>query len=818
MRALARDVVALRPAAVGLIGGEPFCFRGWDEIVATLRQGGVRVGMVSHGVGWTEARIARLQTLGVDQIALSLDGASPAVHDGRRGHPGAFAEVRELVDRLTEPPVVFPTRMLITTVFADNLADLGPLFALLEEVAPGWLWQIHAGSPVDGGPPALTRSQWEQLRTQIHTFARHGRRLAGIVHGHEMGFLDPHTLDDWQGCPAGRTNWAITSDGKVIPCLALDRRLARDRAGRSLAQLWRDDSMFGWWRVAPDQRTTGACRSCRWALLCQGGCPEVSLAFGRTIGNAVYCCHRPDDADGVVTGAGDDSRNLPSDAVSSNSARQTTYREVSMKAQRDPLPAILEAFARISAIPRRSKNETAIGQFLQEWAGWHGFPVRRDDVGNLVINVPATPGCEKAPTVILQGHMDMVCEKTPDSPHDFTRDPIKLITEGEWLHADRTTLGADNGIALAMAMVVAESAKVKRPPLELLFTVDEENGLTGALNLKPGFFTGRLLLNLDSEDEGVFTIGCAGGRDTHIDLPVQYESVPAGYRAFRLHASGMSGGHSGVNIHEERANAIRVLVRALAALAAVTDLRVVGLAGGTAHNAIPRDAEAVCFLPGRDAALAQDVATHFAAAVRAEFQRTDPHLALALSAFDQVADDRAMTEACTRQALDLVFALPHGVTARSTDEPTLVETSNNLATVGIDAGFLRICTSQRSLVMSRLDAITAKIEAVARLAGAAYRSSGGYPSWKPNFDSALLATSKEVYQKLFKKAAKVEVIHAGLECGIIGDIVEGMQMVSFGATLKDPHSPRERLHLPSVTQVWKFLVALLDRLATNPVV
>ncbi|HNV69239.1 MAG TPA: aminoacyl-histidine dipeptidase [Candidatus Ozemobacteraceae bacterium] len=487
-----------------------------------------------------------------------------------------------------------------------------------------------------------------------------------------------------------------------------------------------------------------------------------------------------------------------------------------MKTRKDITAVILDHFERLSAVPRASKKEQAIAAWLEAWATKRGLPVKKDQVGNLLISVPASRGREKALPVILQGHMDMVCEKTPDSPHNFDTDPIRLVRDGDWLHADRTTLGADNGIAIAMAMAVAESTDLVHPPLELLFTVDEESGMSGALGLQKGFFSGRTLINLDSEDEGVFTIGCAGSRLTRLFLPLFYESVPTGYSAWRLKAKGMRGGHSGVNINEERANAIRVLVRALRMAAHECDIRLILIQGGTAHNAIPRDAEALFYAPCQTgdslAALTATIARAHEM-LRAEFQATDPELALELEPFSQPADDRAMTPTCSAHVLDFLYALPHGVTTRAPGQPGLVETSNNMAKAEIRNGCLEILSSQRSLVMSRLDALTQKLEAIARLSGATYQSNVGYPSWQPDFESPFIRTCAGLYKKLFKKEARVEVIHAGLECGIIGALIPGMQMVSIGVTLRDPHSPRERILISSIDPVWKFLVAMLDDLA-----
>ncbi len=473
---------------------------------------------------------------------------------------------------------------------------------------------------------------------------------------------------------------------------------------------------------------------------------------------------------------------------------------------------ILDLFEEISAIPRCSKHEEKICAFLLAWAGKHGLEAMKDKVGNVLIKVSATPGYERSGAVVIQGHMDMVCEKTADSSHDFAKDPIRFVYDGDWLKADHTTLGADNGIALAMAMVLALDEKAVHPPLELLFTVDEETGLTGANALQGDFIQGKILLNVDSEDEGVFTVGCAGGRDTHISLPLQYENAPDGFVMARLKAGGMTGGHSGVNINEERANAIRVLVRALMQIKKDSDLRLADIAGGTAHNAIPRDAWADIFIPRDSFKSIEKAVANLEETFRREFKKTDPDLKLSVELQPETMGKRPLNVADSAKICDLIIALPHGVAAMSTEMKGLVETSNNLANVKIANSKMEIVTSQRSSVMSRLHALTWRIEAIARLAGAQAVSGNGYPSWQPNLQSPLLARCKDVYRKLFGREPHVEAIHAGLECGIIGDKKEGMDMISFGPTLKNPHSPDEKIHVESIGKIWDFLVELLKSL------
>ena len=473
---------------------------------------------------------------------------------------------------------------------------------------------------------------------------------------------------------------------------------------------------------------------------------------------------------------------------------------------------VLDLFEEISAIPRCSKHEEKVCAFLLDWAGKHGLEGKKDKVGNVLIKVPASPGYERSGAVVIQGHMDMVCEKTADSPHNFDKDPIRFVYEGDWLKADHTTLGADNGIALAMAMTMALDKTVVHPKLELLFTVDEETGLTGANHLQGDFIEGKILLNVDSEDEGVFTVGCAGGRDTRISLTLHYEDAPDGFIMARLKAGGMTGGHSGVNINEERANAIRVLVRTIMQIKKDFDVRLADISGGTAHNAIPRDAWADVFIP-RDSFKAIEKATADLEQVfKHEFKKTDPGLKVSVELQPETMGKRPLNMADSGRICDLIIALPHGVAAMSTEMKGLVETSNNLASAKIASSKLEIVTSQRSSVMSRLHALTWRIEAIARIAGADAVSGNGYPSWQPNLQSPLLARCKDVYRKLFGKEPHVEAIHAGLECGIIGDKKEGMDMISFGPTLKNPHSPDEKIHVESIGKIWDFLVELLKSL------
>ncbi|MCP5105700.1 MAG: aminoacyl-histidine dipeptidase [bacterium] len=474
---------------------------------------------------------------------------------------------------------------------------------------------------------------------------------------------------------------------------------------------------------------------------------------------------------------------------------------------------ILKCFEELSKIPRCSKNEQQIAEWLMNWAKKHNFEAKMDEVQNIVIKVPGSPGFENSPIVVLQGHMDMVCEKTPDSSHDFSKDPIKFVYEGEWLTADKTTLGADNGIAIAMAMVMADDKETPHPPLELLFTVDEETGLTGANSLKPGFIDGKLLINIDSEDEGVFTVGCAGGINTYLSLFLDYEAVPAGFKQYKITAGGMKGGHSGIDIAMGKANALRMLARTLFQLReGGIDVRLSDIKGGSAHNAIPRDAHAVVFIPADEGAKAKDIVNEWSKVFNSEYKVTDPDLSVAILEYNEGDYDDVITVAEAKRIIQFMLVIPHGVDAMSPDIEGLVETSNNFANLKIEDGSLHVLTSQRSSVVSRLNALTERIESTALLAGGEAHSSDGYPPWQPNMDSPLLARSVKLYEKMYNKKPVVEVIHAGLECGIISDKNAGMDMISIGPDLRFPHSPDEKIHIGAIGKVWDFIAELMKDL------
>jgi dipeptidase D len=473
--------------------------------------------------------------------------------------------------------------------------------------------------------------------------------------------------------------------------------------------------------------------------------------------------------------------------------------------------SILNYFDQINAIPRCSKNEEQIGLWLKQWAETKQLAVKKDAAGNLLVKVPPTPGYENAPVIVIQGHMDMVCEKSTESDHDFSKDPIRLVYHGDWLRAENTTLGADNGIAIALALAVASDESIAHPPLELLFTVDEETGLNGAKLLEPGFVEGKVLLNVDSDTEGVFTVGCAGGRNTNISRKLTFTALGDGSRIFDLSIGGLCGGHSGIDIIKQRACANKILARALYQLSSACDIRLVSIKGGSAHNAIARNADAVFACDPAESETLVKTITAFERSVKTEYETIETSLAVSLSPAHLAAEkNTALSVQETTSMINLILALPHGVMGMSALFEDLVETSNNLATIEIKDKTLQVVTSQRSSVMSRTDEITASINAVATLAGAETTFDCEYSPWTPDMQSALLKRCQEVYQQVSGKNAIVKSIHAGIECAIIGEKYQGMDMISFGPTLEDAHSPNERLYIPSVGGVWDFVVALLE--------
>ncbi len=470
-------------------------------------------------------------------------------------------------------------------------------------------------------------------------------------------------------------------------------------------------------------------------------------------------------------------------------------------------------FDEIRKIPHGSGNERALGEAVMSWAREHDCDTEMDDLGNVVIRVPATEGHEKAPTVVLQGHLDMVCEKNSDKDFDFEKDAIELIRDGDWITADGTTLGADNGIGVAMSLAMMDMPDAVHGPLELLFTVDEETGLNGATGLKPGFVSGEKLVNLDSEDLGVFYVGCAGGRDAHISLPLQREAAAEGAECLTLRLRGLRGGHSGLDISDNRGNAIELLARAVDAASREASLRLVSIEGGDKHNAIPREASASIQVEAGETDKIESIAEARLAGFREEFGAVAPELDLAVEKSDLPGE--VLTATTTRRAIGILLALPSGVLTMSRDIVGLVETSNNMARVRCERDKIEVLTSGRSAVDSAIDGVIARVRAVGELAGAAVEPEEGYPGWQPDMESELLATSKQVWIDVHGEEPKFTAIHAGLETGIIGEKNPGMDMVSIGPQIDNPHSPDERVSIDSVKKTFDFVVGLLDRLARD---
>jgi len=477
----------------------------------------------------------------------------------------------------------------------------------------------------------------------------------------------------------------------------------------------------------------------------------------------------------------------------------------------DLAPRLLwKHFDEILTIPRPSGQEEAARQYVLGLAERKGLPVRRDSYGNFVISKPASPGREGAPVVVLQAHLDMVTEKNSDVQHDFTRDPIVPRREGEWVKATGTTLGADNGIGAAAMLAALEADDLVHGPLEFLFTVEEETGLIGAGELDGSIVSGRLLLNLDTEEEGEVTIGCAGAANTSLSLPVDAVAPPSGVTALEVSVTGLTGGNSRMEIHLPRGNALKLLARSLYAVSLERPLHVASFTGGGKHNAIPREASALVLVPSEETAAVRAAMEKEGEAIRAELQPGEPDVHLDVR--EAPLPERAWTAAAGRRAVALVHALPHGVLTMSQDIQGLVETSTNLA-AAIQNGAFEILLSTRSMVDSALRGARQRIRAAAELAGASAEENKGYPGWKPDPHAALLATFQRLHQSITGAEPELKAVHAGLECGVIGDKCPGMQMISFGPRIQGAHSPDERVHVESVERFWKLLVALLEELA-----
>ena len=467
-----------------------------------------------------------------------------------------------------------------------------------------------------------------------------------------------------------------------------------------------------------------------------------------------------------------------------------------------------EIFGLLAATPRESGHEAAIRGRVTHLASEAGFHNETDAVGNLLIRVPATSGFEAAPTTVLQVHMDMVCTKCAGSSHDFAKDPIRLVRDGDWLKADGTTLGADNGIGVAAALAVALDSAVQHGPLEILLTIDEEAGMTGALGLAPGLLTGKILLNLDSEETGVVYMGCAGGSGVETFLPIVWEKPAVEEIGLLLQVSGLRGGHSGGDIHENRGNAVKFLVRALAPLREF--VRIADFTAGDKNNAIPRDGRVLLAVPASRRAEALAAALRIRAELAREFPKES---GLKLTLEETSVPKRVMSAATASRLVDLLLAIPSGVIAMSTDLPNLVETSTSLATVRVADDQVTIHSSPRSSNASALRALNDRIRAISRLAGAESSVREPYPGWQPNPNSRIVALFEDEHARLFAERPRRLAIHAGLECGVIGEKYSGLDMCSFGPLVVNPHSPDEAVGIESVSRFWQMLRGILLAIA-----
>ena len=483
---------------------------------------------------------------------------------------------------------------------------------------------------------------------------------------------------------------------------------------------------------------------------------------------------------------------------------------MSAKAIEGLKPELLwQHFYELSQIPRPSKRESRAVEFVKEYAKRNNFKFKEDKAGNVVIFVPASRGKEKSPTIVLQGHVDMVCEKNKGTKHDFDKDPIKLVNTGEWMTADGTTLGADNGIGVAAAMAVALDKKAVHGPLEILCTVDEETGMTGVNELQPKFISGKTLLNMDSEEDGAFYIGCSGGQDTAGIFKTDFGRPKRGSQAVEVMVTGLKGGHSGLDIQQQRGNAIRLLAQFLNRID--FPYQISNISGGSLRNAIPREAEAVLLINPSDLKKLRKMTKSFIDESLNEFKTTDGGLTVKIKKLNTKIT-KVYKQDLTKKLVQVLLALPHGVMAMSPDIPDLVETSTNLATLKSDEKNIVVGTSQRSSIESAKVNIANRVEAILKLGGAKVTVGDGYPGWQPNIDSKLLKVSKSVYKKLFKQEPEIKAIHAGLETGLLGAKYPGLDMISFGPTIEGAHSPDEKVNINDVDKFYTILKGILKEL------
>lgn len=472
-----------------------------------------------------------------------------------------------------------------------------------------------------------------------------------------------------------------------------------------------------------------------------------------------------------------------------------------------------EIFEEICEIPRPSKKEEKIIQYLIEFAQSHKLEYEQDKIGNLVIRKKATPGFENRQWVILQSHVDMVCEKNSDVDHDFMTDPIIPRIDNGWVRATGTTLGADDGIGIAAQLAILEADNIKHGPIECLFTVDEETGLTGAFGLGADFLKGKILLNLDSEDDGELFIGCAGGMDTIVTLAYEKVMTEVDHEAFRISVTGLKGGHSGDDIHRGRGNANKILNRILWNCEKMYEMRLSVFEGGNLRNAIAREAFATVTVPKRYKKDFTSLVNTLGNEIKKEIRTNEPELEVKVA--EALMPECLIDYSTQKKLFNAIYACPHGVMAMSPDIPGLVETSTNLASVKVAARDIIIATSQRSSLESAKRDIADMVASAFSLAGAKIKHGDGYPGWVPDINSKILAITRKAYHKLFNSSPEVRAIHAGLECGLIGEKYPGMDMISYGPTIKGAHSPDEGIEISTVGKFWDLTLEVLENIPEN---
>lgn len=474
-------------------------------------------------------------------------------------------------------------------------------------------------------------------------------------------------------------------------------------------------------------------------------------------------------------------------------------------------PAIVwNYFSEILEIPRPSKKEEKIVEYLLKFGKTHNLETLQDEVGNVLIRKVATSGMENRKSVVLQSHIDMVCEKNSDKVHDFENDPIEAMIEDGWVTANGTTLGADDGIGVAAQLAILASNEIKHGPIECLFTIDEETGLTGAFGLQPGFLKSEILLNLDSEDDGQIFIGCAGGQDTLAWLPYDKVETPKEHKAFKIMVSGLKGGHSGDEINKNRGNANKILNRFLWTNLEELEIKLNNFDGGNLRNAIAREAFAIITVPSKKADELISRLPNFEKDVRGEFHISEPDLKISIE--ETNSPEFVVDSESTEELLNAIYACPHGVIEMSQDIKDFVESSTNLAAVKFEEDEVLITTSQRSSIESAKFDISNMVASVFKLAGGRVVHSDGYPGWKPNANSAIMNQTAEAYERLFNKKPEVLAIHAGLECGLVGDKYPSMDMTSYGPTIKGAHSPDERIEISTVNKFWLLTLDILKNI------